>query len=217
MDNVPGPRRNARVRALSDDRRENGLRESRTRPLNKSTKVTTWMNPAGMNMHGGGWELGRVRSSATLQNGPEPPPTHGLFAVRVSRYASRARLSGPRRKWTRPFALAASPHRASSRQRRRWRPCARDVYRQARRWLDLKVSPSPEPPTSARKENLRFPTSRKRNPSPSSHPSFHASTSHAVALASSLFERRHEPGVGGSIPLRVMETETALPLALVNH
>jgi len=26
-----------------------------------------------------------------------PPPTHGLFAVRVSRYASRARLSGPRR------------------------------------------------------------------------------------------------------------------------
>lgn len=44
-----------------------------------------------------------------------------------------------------------------------------------RRWLDLKVSPSPEPPTSARKENLRFPTSRKRNPSPSAHPSFHAS------------------------------------------
>ena len=51
-----------------------------------------------MDMRDGGWELGRVRSSATLQNGPEPPPTQGLFAVRVSRYASRARLSGPRRK-----------------------------------------------------------------------------------------------------------------------
>ena len=64
---------------------ENDARGSRTRPLNESTKVTAWMNPAGMNMRGGGWVLGRVRSSATLQNGPEPPPTQGLLAVSVSR------------------------------------------------------------------------------------------------------------------------------------
>ena len=43
------------------------------------------VNTAGIDMHGGGWELGRVRSSATLQNGPEPPPTQGLLAVSVSR------------------------------------------------------------------------------------------------------------------------------------
>jgi len=49
--------------------------------LNESAKVTAWVNPAGINMHGGGWVLGRVRSCATHMNGPEPPPTQGLFAV----------------------------------------------------------------------------------------------------------------------------------------
>ena len=51
-----------RNRALSVDRHENDARGSRARPLNESTKVTAWGNPAGINMHGGGWVLGRVRS-----------------------------------------------------------------------------------------------------------------------------------------------------------
>ena len=104
----------SRNRALSAETRRNGPRASRTRPLNASAPVLT---PGRIGQHdhdgGGGCWAASVLRYAT--NGPEPPPTQGLFAVSVSRYASRARLSGPRR----TKAACASGYRRDAQTDRR--------------------------------------------------------------------------------------------------
>jgi len=110
-------RPDGRNQALAADRPGNGPRGSRTRPLNESALVLTPGKSGVIDMHGGGWALGRVPFFATLRTSPEPPPTRGLLAPSVSRYASRSWLPGPRRNGAavRAHGFAVShPHQTTS-------------------------------------------------------------------------------------------------------